>query len=125
MNYSRRFSTNGNSFKGLFSSVNVIISVAGEMSISCSFLGLSTVVYRGGISDVVSMDLVSTTSVEQVYFHARIGFKDGQSYELPLPTVELTTPGSFEELRERVGLIGSYASIEGPLPIWGPYDCSI
>lgn len=117
--FNRRYSTNGTSFGGLFSSIGVTISDSGDFTISKSFLGLPTVLYQGSISDIVSMDLVSAARAEHVYFHARIEFRDGRAYELPMPMLDLTSPGAFEELRNRVGLRGTYSMVEGGLPRWG------
>ena len=117
--FNRRYSKNGTSFGGLFSSIGVTISDSGDFTISKYFMGLPTILYQGSISDVVSMDLVSAARAEHVYFHARIEVRDGRAYELPMPMLDLSRPGAFEELRNRVGLRGTYSTVEGGLPRWG------
>jgi hypothetical protein len=103
---------------GLLSSVIVSISKNDEFTIKTSLLGFKKTIFHGLVADVKSMDFVTTQSAGEVYFHARITFKDGQSYELPLSTLELNAPGSFEVLRKRLQLSENYSTLEGRLPRW-------
>lgn len=116
--FSARFPVHGTSLRGLLSSVIVSISKNDEFTIKMSLLGFMKTISHGLVADIKSMDFVSTQTLEEVYFHARITFKDGRFYELPLPTLELNAPGSFEELRKRFRLSEDYSTYEGRLPRW-------